>query len=225
MISPPPFKRRRAPTARRGAGDRGREFFATIFAASSPSGTNSRSFQAMISETSPSALSRSTRLSEKPVSSSRWRFITSERFRTSPSARTRLAPSCMTAATASFGDRAGASSLRISTRVAALAGETSRPMMRFAFVGLQTIDARGLVGQAVPDGKQQAGDDMERALGEFRDGGDFGLPGWRNSCGVASRQCERSRASTATSRDERGAAAARAAERFHRPALGRALAV
>ena len=45
-----------------------------------------------------------------------------------------------------------------------------------AFVGLQAIDPRRLVGEAVPDREQQAGHDMKRALGQFGQGSDLGLP-------------------------------------------------
>ncbi len=75
---------------------------------------------------------------------------------------------------ASAGLSVGAS---LSTACATQAGETSRPMMRSPCVGLKPIDAHGVVRQPLPDRQQQAGDDVQVAVGELRHRGDLGLPG------------------------------------------------
>ena len=46
----------------------------------------------------------------------------------------------------------------------------------FAIIGLEAIDAHILRRQPVPDRQQEAGDDVERALGEFGDARAFRLP-------------------------------------------------
>ena len=68
----------------------------------------------------------------------------------------------------------------------------------FAIIGLQAIDPRGLVREPVPDGEQEAGDDMKRALGQLGQGSDLGLPRPPKFSELASRQCERSKASMVT---------------------------
>ena len=46
-----------------------------------------------------------------------------------------------------------------------------------AGIGLEPIDPRRLVGQPLPDRQQQPGDDVDRAVGELRHLGEFGVPG------------------------------------------------
>jgi hypothetical protein len=50
-----------------------------------------------------------------------------------------------------------------------------------ARVGLDTIDTARLARQPLPDRQQEAGDDVKRRLQEFREIGDFLLPGSRES--------------------------------------------
>ena len=58
-----------------------------------------------------------------------------------------------------------------------------------AVIGLEPVDPRRLVRQALPDRQQQAGDDVDRAVGELRHLGELGLPGARRSVSrSASRQ-------------------------------------
>ena len=68
-----------------------------------------------------------------------------------------------------------------------------------AVIGLEAVDPHVLGRQPVPDRQQQAGDDVERALGEFRDAWRIRLPtAARNRSRVAARQCERANSSSVT---------------------------
>ena len=53
-----------------------------------------------------------------------------------------------------------------------------------AVVGLEPIDARRFIRQALPDRQQQTGDDVDLAVGELRHVGELGLPGAREGLAV-----------------------------------------
>src|SRR4051794_5214230 len=94
-------------------------------------GTNSRSVQAMISLMQPSAFSRSTAPSVKPITSTRRAPMRLARRAWSPAARWRVDDPSTTAPHASMVESAGAPSIpRLRQTASKAAGETRRPMTR-----------------------------------------------------------------------------------------------
>ena len=91
-----------------------------------------------------------------------------------PSARSRIVLPSISAANASSGVRVGSAARQ---RVRGPGGRDLAADDALASVGLEPIDPGRLVRQPLPDRQQQAGDDVDRAVGELRDLGDLRLPG------------------------------------------------
>ena len=91
-----------------------------------------------------------------------------------PSARSRMVRPSISAAKAPSGVSVGAPA---ASAVRDPGGRDLAADDAFAGIGLKPIDARRLVRQALPDRQEQAGDDMDRAVGELGHLGELGLPG------------------------------------------------
>ena len=131
----------------------------------------------MISLMQPSAFSRSTAPSEKPISSTRGAPMTLARRTCSPSARWRVADPSTTAPHASSGrERGRALDAEVAADPVQGRGRDQAADDALAVIGLQAVDPAGLVRQAGPDRQQQAGDDVERALRVRRHRGELSFP-------------------------------------------------
>ena len=147
---------------------------ARMLGPAAPVGTNRRSFHEMISEIRPIAFNRSTMPSVKPESSMRNSPITLTRRSSSPSCK------LQDRASVEHGSEGVVWAERRRLAVDGLRDPGRRDQATddaLAIVGLQPVDAHGLVRQPLPDRQQQAGDDVELAVGELRHCGDLGLPG------------------------------------------------
>src|SRR6185312_11766141 len=99
--------------------------------------------------------------------------MTRTRWSCKPSARSRTVRPSISAAKAASGVMVVAP---VSEAFAAQTAETAANDA-FACVGLEPIDARRLVRQALPNWEQQAGDDVDRAVGELGNLRHFASPG------------------------------------------------
>ena len=91
-----------------------------------------------------------------------------------PSARSRTVRPSISAAKAASGVSVGALGRQ---RIRDPGGRDLAADDALAGIGLKPIDARRLVRQPLPDRQEQAGDDMDRAVGELGHLGELGLPG------------------------------------------------